>query len=360
MIEEAALSAELEAALVRELQSRFESENRSRFGGRLRLPVLALSESTTRLGCWVRATRTIELSRAFVLERPWLEVTSVLDHEMAHQFVDEVLGIGDETAHGETFRRICAERGIDARAAGAAIPSVGDTPDAVHALDRIRKLLALAASPNQHEAELAMRKAHELMLRHNIESARLHAERGYEVRHLGDPEKRGTRVEREIIGILIQYFFVRAIRVPVYLPRLARHGSVYEIVGTPPNVEMASHVHAFLLGTAERLWEENRNDARVRSGRDRIAYQSGVVGGFREKLFAERDGLARGQGLVWIGDSNLDAFYRKRHPHITTRRTSVPITGAHQAGREAGRTVVLHKPVTSNPSSGKPRLLRGS
>jgi len=34
--------------------------------------------------------------------------------------------------------------------------------------------------------------------------------------------------------------------------------------------------------------------------------------------------------------------------------------GAHAAGREAGRTVVLHKPVTSTGSAGGgPRLLRG-
>jgi hypothetical protein len=301
---------------------------------------------------------------------------------MAHQFVDEVLHVQGETAHGETFRRVCAERGIDARAAGspcaprpvtrahgpdegaAADPVDGapraNDPGADRVLERIRKLLALAGSPNQHEAEIAMRKAHELMLRHNIEVAATRAERSYEIRHLGDPHKRGTRVESEIAALLSELFFVKVIRVPVYLPLAGKSGLVYEIAGTRANVEMAGHVYAFLLATAERLWAENRHDARVRSGRDRMIYQSGVIGGFRDKLLSERTGLQQ-TGLVWVGDRDLDRFYRARHPHMTTRRHHVRINGAHAAGREAGRTVVLHKPVERGGSASPagPRLLRG-
>jgi hypothetical protein len=355
-----ALSAELEAALVRELHARYDWDNRDRFGNRLVAPVIALSDSTTHLGRWHSGPRILELSRHLVLDRPWLEVTSVLEHEMAHQFVDEVLRVRGESAHGDTFRRVCAERGIDARAAGnpEARPASAADAGVDRVLDRIRKLLALAGSPNQHEAEIAMRKAHELMLRHNVEATAARAEHNYEVRHLGDPERRGTRVDSEIAGLLSEFFFVKVIRVPVYLPRLGRAGKVYEIAGTHANVEMASHVFAFLLGTAERLWNENRHDARVRNGRDRLAYQAGVVGGFRDKLLSERKDLKQ-TGLVWVGDGHLDGFYHARHPRITTRHHRVRINGAHAAGREAGRTVVLHRPVEHGPSGAPRRLLRG-
>jgi hypothetical protein len=356
--DDAALSAELEAALLRELRQRYDWENRERFAGKLRPPVILLADSTTHLGRWHSATRVLELARGFVLARPWLEVISVLEHEMAHQYVDEVLRVRHESPHGETFRRVCHERGIDARAAGA--PAVGEPapsdPGVDRVLERIRKLLALAGSSNQHEAEIAMRKAHELMLRHNVEAA--HADRHYEVRHLGDPERRETRVESEIAGLLSEFFFVKVIRVPVYLPRTGKTGRVYEIAGTRANVEMASHVYAFLLATAARLWAENRHDTRVRNGRDRLIYQSGVVNGFREKLVAERVDLKQ-TGLVWVGDGDLDAFYHARHPRITHRRHTVRINSAHAAGREAGRTVILHKPVEQGPSAAPRRLLRG-
>jgi len=361
-MESEVLSAALEAALLRELRACFDWENHARFRNQLTPPVFALSRATGRLGQWLRATRTIELSRALVVERPWIEVLAVLQHEMAHQFVDEVLGIRDESAHGETFQRVCAERGIDARAAGAPLPPAGaasgEAAEVDRVLDRIRKLLALAGSSNQHEAELAMRKAHELMLRHNVEAAAARSERSFEVRQLGDPLRRATRVEADIVALLSQFFFVKVIRVPVYLPLHGRRGLVYEIMGTRPNVEMASHVYAFLLATADRLWSENRGDRRVRSGRDRLQYQSGVVRGFHEKLAGERTEL-RGTGLVWVRDAALDTAYHARHPRITTARRRVRVSAAHAAGREAGRTVVLHKPVERGAASASPRLLRG-
>src|SRR4051812_35259454 len=224
----AALSAALEAALLRELRARYDWDNRTRFGGHLVPPVLVLSDATSHLGRWHSATRTLELSRALVLHRPWLEVASVLEHEMAHQFVDEVLRVRGETAHGETFRRVCAERGIDHRAAGApTAASAAEGAETDRVLDRIRKLLALAGSPNQHEAEVAMRKAHELMLRHNIEvAATRQAKHSYEVRHLGDPNRRGTRVEAEIAALLFELFFVKVLRAPFYGPRTGRWGLV--------------------------------------------------------------------------------------------------------------------------------------
>lgn len=358
MSETSELSAVLEAALLRELARVYEVINERRFGDRLRKPVLVLSETTRRLGQWTRATRTLELSRTLVVTRPWLEVTSVLEHEMAHQYVDEVLQVDGETAHGPTFQRVCAERGIDARAAGAPEPSQALERDvaAERALDKIRKLLALAGSDNQHEAEIAMRRAHELMLRHNIEQAA--TEQHYEVRHLGTPSKRANSVEADIVGLLTEFFFVEVIRVPVYVAREGAHAAVYEVMGTHANVEMAAHVFAFLLATAERLWRENRGDARVKNGRDRISYQSGVIRGFREKLLSERREL-KGTGLVWVGDGKLHDFYRARYPRIRTVRRSVRLSRAHAAGREAGRNVVLHKPVSDTTTSGKPRLLRG-
>src|SRR5690606_36663315 len=118
------------------------------------------------------------------------------------------------------------------------------------------------------------------------------------------------------------------------------------------------HVYAFLLATAERLWHENRSDRRVRSGCYRLQYQSGVVRGFHEKLDGEHVEL-RGTGLVWIRDAKLEEAYHARHPRITTARRRVRVSAAHAAGREAGRTVVLHRPVERGSPGGSPRLLRG-
>jgi Protein of unknown function (DUF2786) len=292
-------------------------------------------------------------------------VLSVLQHEMAHQYVDEVLQQHDESAHGETYQRVCNQRGIDGSATGAPVPvSAEDAPEVNRPLERIRKLLALAGSDELHEAETAMRRAHELMLRYNVDVTAAAQKQFYQVAQLSDPNKRKTRVEASVMSLLGSLFFVKVIQVPVYLPLQAKRGSVYEISGTPPNVSMASHVYEFLIATAERLWQSNRYDPRVRSGRDRIAYQAGVIRGFHEKLEAERKtfktggGAADGTALIWLGDRGLDDFYHARHPRIASRRTKVRSNAAHSAGAEAGRTIVLHRPVGgASSASGAGRLL---
>jgi hypothetical protein len=200
-----------------------------------------------------------------------------------------------------------------------------------------------------------MKRAHELMLRYNLEQLPLPAD--FAVRHLGEPRGRANPVEAEIVGLLAEFFFVEVISIPVYTPATAKRGRVYEIMGTPANVEMACHVHAFLLATADRLWHANRGDPRVRDGRDRIPYQTGVIRGFRGKLLLDRMTL-EGTGLVWVGDARLDDFYRRRHPRVVTRRRRLRVGGgAHIAGREAGHKLVLHKPVAT-AGTGGPKLLR--
>src|SRR5688500_10672996 len=94
------LTAALETALVRALSATWHEINQGHLRGRLQPPVIALSDAASRLGQWIAATRTLEISRALVTEQPWGVVVEVLKHEVAHQFVDEALGQPDPTAHG--------------------------------------------------------------------------------------------------------------------------------------------------------------------------------------------------------------------------------------------------------------------
>src|SRR5690606_15648271 len=123
---------------------------------------------------WRGDVKTLELSRRLILGFGWDAVVEVLKHEMAHQYVDEVLMLTDETAHGPAFRRVCAERNIDARASGDPSAPDGRSDEARAALGKIAHLLNLAQSPNQHEAQAAMAAAQRLMLKYNIEECLRH------------------------------------------------------------------------------------------------------------------------------------------------------------------------------------------
>jgi hypothetical protein len=336
------LSAALEAALLRQLAGSWDELNYALFKSRLRRPVLAVEEGGTRLGAWRSQRRELSIARSLILEQPWGVVREVLKHEMAHQFVDEVMGVNDEAAHGPAFEALCREHGIDARATG--MPAAVDL-EGEGVLRRIARLLALAGSPNVHEAEAAMQQAQRLMLKHNLEGAVAAARSGFTFRQVGTPRGRVDAHEHVLASVLADHFFVEVIWVPSYQVFKGRAGRVLELCGTPSNLEVAAYVHGFLLETGERLWRGHKKAAGLPGDRERRRFLLGVMMGFEEKL-VQAEAASREEGLVWTGDPALGAYLRRRYP----RRTGGGAIGfqrttAHEQGRRAGKDIVLHRPV---------------
>jgi hypothetical protein len=342
-----AWSFELERALMRELVEAYKAVNGTHFKFRLRLPSFVLGDHRSFLGRWHRDTATLEISRALVMERPWVETLEVLKHEMAHQYVYEALQIADESPHGPTFQKVCEQLGIDGRAAG--LPNAeGQVPGIV---DRIVKLLALASSDNQHEAEAAMLAAQRLMLKYNVEAVQSGTTQPYRFVHLGEPTGRVFESDRVLAMILAKHFFVEVIWVSVYRPREKKRGSVLEVCGSPENRSMAEYVHAFLRRTADALWADYRRRSGLSSNRDRQRYLSGVMAGFADKLAEQAKG-AKQAGLVWVKDGELGGYMRRRYPYVRNVRHSGNVRDeAFASGREDGKKIVLHKPVASSASS---------
>jgi hypothetical protein len=347
-------SAELETALVRELARYWAGLNLEHFRGALKPPVMALSETASRLGAWERQTRTITIQRDLVLKHPWGVVLEVLKHEMAHQYAHEVLGAIDETAHGPAFRSVCERLGIDAASHGLPTASAPDGPEA-RVVRRITRLLALAESPNENEASAAMNAARKLMLEHNLSDV---SERHYGFRQLGQTSTRVTEYERRLANILSEHFFVQAIWASGYDVSTGKNGRILEICGSRENLDLAEYVYVFLLDTAWRLWKDHKRAAGVAGERERQRFTSGVMLGFADKL-AEGAAKNRQEGLVWVGDAKLDDFFHVRHPRMRTIKFGGgPRTETMEEGRAQGRRIVLHKPVTAEAGN-RGRLIGG-
>ncbi len=347
------LTVELERALLKALRETYAHLNGTYFDWSLKPPVFRLTDASQTLGSWVSATRGLELSRRLFVEHGWGITVEVLKHEMAHQYVDEVLSIVDQSAHGPAFRDVCRRRGIDARAVG--LPGATGSAE-LPILDKITKLLALAESAEVHEAEAAMAAARRLMLKHNIESVT--ETTNYVFRHVGQPTGRTPEHVRVLAMILDQHFFVEAVFVPVWRPLEGKRGSVLEVCGALENVELAEYVYAFLCRTGERLWKSYRVENNVRSNRERRTFLAGVMFGFMSKLDRETKRQAS-KGLVWAGDPKLRDFWRGRHPHVRTMRTTGNRrTAARDHGRAAGEQIVLHRGISRGSSGGRPKQLK--
>ncbi len=349
-----ALSAQLEAAALRELSRAWHHINGNAFRFALRPPLFELRDGEQRLGHWSFAHRTIALSRRLVFHEPWGAVLEVLKHEMAHQYAHEVLGATDEVAHGPAFRSVCERMGIDAAAAG--LPTPGAEPQGgprAKVLQRVAHLLALAESQNAHEAEAAMKAARRLMLRHNLDAAATSRgefeTRPYSFRHLGRPTGRIQEHERVLAAILAEHFFVEAIWVPSYRAGEGKRASVLEVCGSDTNLELAAYVYDFVLRSAEACWREHKRERKLASNAERGAFLAGLTRGFDEKL-REGERANASEGLVWVGDPQLGAYFRRRHPYVRhVRYQGKGPSEAFSHGRERGRKLVLHRPVGAGP-----------
>jgi hypothetical protein len=353
--ESTAASEAATQAILRELAMEYADLNSNFFSNHLRPIPLQLREGMSLLGCFVPDPRRIELARALVMQQPWGTVIEVLKHEMAHQFMAEVWHADEETSHGPRFQRLCEQLGIDARASG--MPEAGTTQSPI--LDRIRKLFALAGSSNQHEAEAAMRMAHRLMLKHNVERPSNNDDAGaYGFRHLGRYTGRISEAENVLAGLLGEFFFVQPIWVSVYRVQDGKRVSVLEVTGRHENLAMADYVYGFLQSASEALWREHKDKHGISGDSERRVFMAGVMRGFAEKLRTERTAAAA-TGLVWVADPLAQRYFRRRHPRV---RSSVRTSSEHRAaaahGRAAGRELVLNRPMGQGPSK-KVKLLPG-
>ena len=337
----------LHGAWLAELLRSWHDFNKRHLGGLLRPPALQIDRSGARLGHWQRETRTLSLSHEHLIRHRWDDVLETLKHEMAHQYVDEVMG-GDERPHGPRFASACTLLEIRPDASGT--PSAGDDP-AAKILRRVQKLLALATSANRHEAEAAMAAANTLLLRYNLELPQDAPRPGYEARRLGDSAAAIPLDWKLVSAILGEFFFVECIWVTTYNAPQDRHERRLEVMGSPENLEMAAYVHDFLHAACRRLWDEARAALALPPARRR-EFIAGVLMGFRDKLRSER---ARNeeQGLVWLGDVDLDNYVRRRHPSVRSMSGAAVRHGhAHAAGRAAGEGLTLHRPVHDQQSRG--------
>jgi hypothetical protein len=339
------LEAELQAAWNRKLYQWWSYYNEEYLDGALRCPLITLGHSHAVLGRWYAVPRRIEMALEHINTGAWLDVMETLRHEMAHQYVDEVLKPTEEKPHGPAFRYACKRLRCTPQSRGVAAGNQPET-EAEALLRRLRKVLSLASSPNEHEAQAAVKKARQLLLEYNIDLVELDQERAFTTKVLGAVKGRRASYELWLAQILHAFFFVEVLWVPSYRAEADKDGSVLQVYGTLTNLAMAAYVYDYLTLLLERLWKSYKDKQAVSGNRHRQIYFAGVLEGFYGKLQAQTGQMANSTALVWKGDSRLQEYYRYMNPHIRTRRgRGVRVNDAYHHGLEEGQRVNIHRPL---------------
>lgn len=187
-------------------------------------------------------------------------------------------------------------------------------PDINKIVDKIKKLLTLATSPNEHEAQAAAAKAHRLLIQYNLDLQQVKDRPpSHYVKNPVDTRIFQRAEEKFVSWILEEHFFVKWIqhRVPnddrwgENLSKSTWYDRHITLIGTAANVEVATYVRMFLIDKFYQLWLEykRQNDLPARFQQ---SYYRGLYEGLDAKLKAQRHSIEDERGLVLVKDPMLD------------------------------------------------------
>ena len=352
------------------LQQEWEQIN---YNYRLKLlkPQIIIAPSQTKHGHWDPVTKTIMISHNTIRTYPWHIVVDILKHEMAHQYVSERHLLADKM-HGVEFKHLCQRMGLSewAQSASGGIPHhVPDwresalSEDEKRLIDKTNKLLALAQSDNEHEASLAMQRVRELYTKYNLDQVEARQESKFVSWVLNFKRKRIESWQSIILVILGRHFFVKTITFAEYDPIDLVEYKAAEILGKKENVLMAEYVYHFLENTVHSLWNKYLREKiqascapkrRLSLQTERRHFMIGVLNGVmiqldKIKVYQQAGSRSESQcmSLIEISDQELNQFYRKRYPRISTRPAAQfdSRSQTYQSGISEGEKIRLHKPM---------------
>jgi hypothetical protein len=231
-------------------------------------------------------------------------------------------------------------------------------------IDKLQKLLALSASDNENEADLAMKKAEELMREHNLSVADVALDGSGA--HVGSAEvcgltKTSQTWEISLGSSIAQTFNGRAIR------SKASNGWHFTFVAGQTDLVLIIDLFERLRSITKRM-----SQAYVTSVKDLTnvhgkslhnSYRMGIVHTIHKRLESLKQNTAptntcnefgmTGTALMVIKDKAVDQRVNRIFPRVKSLNTKISISDgqAYQQGKTDGNNVSLHRSVNDGSPS---------
>jgi hypothetical protein len=312
-------------------------------------PVFSLNDSKSYYGLWNHSKYEISIQRELALFSPWEKVRHVLKHEMAHQYADTVFKPKNEPPHGKSFKKACEILRVPKKAGFDLLNDKTQFLNSNSHVSKIRKLFSLSGSSNINEAELAMKKAHELMQKYNFDKNDIETEDYFSI-FLGNPGLRHFKESFYMAGLLSRFYFVYPVWVPCFVKDKGKIGKALEISGKVSNVEIASYVFDYVNSYIEKTWKEfNKTKGLNRYKKSDFAV--GIIHGFSQKLEKNTDfsfGEEKTNLPVCLkSDPDLKKYLLWLYPHLSKRAKKGKIEkDVYEKGIEKGKKLKISKGIT--------------
>lgn len=277
----------------------------------------------------------------------------LIRHELAH-YITHINYGGAVQSHGIEFRAFCQSMGwgeevYKATTTLEAGSNVLEEESSV--FRKIKKLMALATSSNVHEAELAMIKSQQLLLKHNIEAESI--ERSEEekvfVKRIMKLKRRNDKMRT--IGRILETFFVSVVF------NRSKDFTHLEIVGNAVNVEIAEYVAAFLDLELEKLWKQVQKQGNLRGVVAKNSFFLGIARGYSKKVTELKRGYESSisNALMVIEKQLVDATAMVYGRLSTSRSGGSHCPHSSALGEQMGRSLNINPAI--NKSSNTSTLL---
>ena len=218
---------------------------------------------------------------------------------------------------------------------------------------KVKKLLKLAESANEHEAALAASRAADILEKYNLDMAEMETEPD-------EVDENGVAMKSSKPAAWMESLLFTV--VGTYFCRSIVHGKGrYTIVGSKADVEVARYTFDYLYGMVDRLadayiaeraddWASGRWNLEGETKKKvRYAYSRGVVNTVRAKLFEiqrnrKDDQSDKGQkcrDLVVVKNGEIKKYIDDKWGKLTTKKTSKTVgsRAAFENGKVDGKRV---------------------
>jgi len=229
-------------------------------------------------------------------------------------------------------------------------------------IDRIKKLLSLANSTNEHEAANAAAQAAELMQKHEIKQAQL-AEEDEEVevvnRFVIDESKHLINWRATLMNGLAKSFGCHMFTWRTYSggkPKMS-----YNVAGQPSKVDTISYMYQYLVAEVDRLADTAYRQEHLECRKSKVsppsarawknAFRLGAANTIYRRLVNQReqthkaameDGQSNALMIVKKNEAAVEVFIKEKFPELRPNARPVYTSrSGFQAGSEAGKSVGL-------------------
>ncbi len=276
---------------------------------------------------------------------------NTIKHELAH-YITYITHGPNVSSHGSEFHTLCSKMhwGKEISAATACLENEeGHLLSEESAIFRkVQKLMALSSSSNKHEAESALIKSRQLLLKHNMDVT--YIENSNEEKMVVKRILKSKRINAKMsaIGNILGTFFVSA------LYNKSTEFTYLEILGTPTNVEIASYVATILETELEKLWEQTNLSGITQKN----SFFLGVSHGYCDKIGALKKtySMEDSKALMILENQLLDAQDRIYNNIRKTKSQSRYCAASAAVGEKMGSNLNI-RPGVQNSSNASVKLI---